>query len=78
MYLTEELNEKAERNFDSTLYQYIKTLNKFGVVGFSKQSTFQKVEIFLYEEKAGCADNGKSLIWSSQLSETLKKIFRSK
>lgn len=75
MSISPEIKEKAKMADDDVL-QRIKTLEKFGVVGFEKQPQFLETKQFLKENNVEFEFNQRFLIWLPELSDNLKKTFR--
>ncbi len=73
--VTEEIVYRARR-LDMTMAGYISTLSKLSVVGISKVYMYEQVKVFLRKQDVEFdCNNEKGLVWTSDISEALKKQF---
>ncbi len=83
-YLTKDVLEKTG-TINSRSRGYVSTFNRLGVVGFLAKGdeqavgNFEEIEKdvkkFLWENKVDFSYNGRHLVWSNKLSDSIKRTF---
>lgn len=71
---SEDIEIKAKR-VNLTMAAYVKVINDHAVVGFEKEIMLKKTLIFLADNKVKTDNNGRSLIWLPNLTDSMKLCF---